>query len=325
MSITGVLPESEWQVPSKTKYCQYQDCGATFGIFSSKTNCRRCGIVLCSSCVCKCNCISGHYRDKPQSVCPRCLEVIERQKILMASAVAGRLPSTPQRRQVAEATAANSLATKHDKETQLLETIHKLHEQLEEESRSTKEALTTSQHAMGPTAQREGDISKTFQESLAQEEKQDKGTTITPSSKEIQRHHITKQITTPENSAEPKKTPGSEQENCEDRQTMLGHTNENTTRPTNIHEETSSCITQLGYERNGLQDEVREARGAAAQLEAQLRQCSVDRERLSDELHATPTGCVRGWTNWHASATACRTRCGRLGGCGAARGAVAAV
>ncbi|RNF16928.1 uncharacterized protein Tco025E_05083 [Trypanosoma conorhini] len=28
----------------------------------------------------------------------------------------------------------------------------------------------------------------------------------------------------------------------------------------------------------------------------------------------TPTGCVRGWTNWHASATACRTRCGRLVG-----------
>ncbi|KEG11046.1 hypothetical protein DQ04_03031040, partial [Trypanosoma grayi] len=137
MSITGVLPETHWQAPSKTKYCQYQDCGASFGIFSSKTNCRRCGIVICSKCVRTCDSITGHYYNKPQPVCPRCLEFIERQKEKMKRTLAQQAPSIATRNNTDAFTAET--VSSHEAAAQAREQIQRLEEELAAERHTHKE------------------------------------------------------------------------------------------------------------------------------------------------------------------------------------------
>ncbi|ORC93317.1 uncharacterized protein TM35_000011940, partial [Trypanosoma theileri] len=139
MSVTGVLPEKEWQQPSKIKYCQYQDCGASFGIFSSKINCRRCGIVMCSKCSITCDSITGHYSNKPQPVCPRCFDIIEKQKKRFSRISTQQTPSLTRR----NSTDSISTTPQHELSTALQEQETKV-KQLEQEltnERNTRKAL----------------------------------------------------------------------------------------------------------------------------------------------------------------------------------------
>ncbi|EAN95224.1 hypothetical protein C3747_14g270 [Trypanosoma cruzi] len=151
MSITGVLPQTEWQLPSRAKYCQYQDCGAKFGLFDRKTNCRRCGIVLSSKCACDCLCISGHYDDKPQIFCLRRLEVIEQQKIMMTRAAAMKTEWPLQQRQNKDDNALASSGIQHDKEMRLLENGKDVCQQAGEGHGRTKDVFSMTNQVMEKT------------------------------------------------------------------------------------------------------------------------------------------------------------------------------
>ncbi|KAG5511892.1 hypothetical protein JKF63_07717 [Porcisia hertigi] len=78
--IGGMVPQNRWQPHQKVKVCQYQDCGASFTFFSSKYNCHRCGIVLCSTCASTTIVIPRHYNNEAVPVCRRCYRVIEHYK-----------------------------------------------------------------------------------------------------------------------------------------------------------------------------------------------------------------------------------------------------
>ncbi|CBZ31267.1 hypothetical protein LDBPK_030260, partial [Leishmania donovani] len=78
--VGGVVPQDRWQPQQRVKVCQYQDCGAPFGFFSTKVNCHRCGIVLCGKCASTKTVIPRYYSNEAVPVCQRCYQVVERYK-----------------------------------------------------------------------------------------------------------------------------------------------------------------------------------------------------------------------------------------------------
>ncbi|EKF32837.1 hypothetical protein MOQ_003305 [Trypanosoma cruzi marinkellei] len=285
VSIIGVLPQTEWQSPSRTKYCQYQDCGAKFGLFSSKTNCRRCGIVLCSKCACNFSCISGHYDDKPQIVCLTCLEHIERQKMMMNRAAAMKTEWSPQQRQDKNDNVSAPSGIQHDREIRPLEKEKCVYQQTEEEPEQTKDVFLKTSEEIEKRGNKRNVNPNNVEEihNKITTEIGEKIVSSNPNEKERQNtvNLIKKDIHT-ETLHHNDKHAGKD-----DVTRIIGSSSNEKKRT--LQEKpatTKALIDELFRESDELQEQVRESREEQARLGAQLQQSNDGRDSLCDQLRA---------------------------------------